>query len=521
MESTARINSVESYGGKLTDVDRYTSGRTAPIDEESYIQCDYLTSTGYKDISKDDYILTGIILEHQRADFVVTIADGADHDNDGDNPNTLADNAALSIRVTLTDANGGISIATYFAWNAGKDADGKTTFRVILPAKYKIDDATLYPEGHTNNANDVRKKITLTYSGNGDYATNGLAAGSRYTASLTYYDYETLTATFTLGAWTAEEHQGEIGTGDAINYFFTPAVTDANGNAIPASFTVNTGKGLAEVSQIINGVLAPVDKDGNSHDVGYYYSNANITLAASIDMTNVSGFQPIGNISSSYKGTFDGNGHTITGLSYSDASKNGVGLIGRLSGGSVKNVNLDRPAFSGEQNIGGIVGSNFDGTITNCTVSSGTINGNYYVGGIVGSINGGSLTTGCTVSGVHIYGTQNIGGIVGNINGGTITGCTAYGADIGGDNAVTVGGIVGYNNSDTAIVGDANDADKKNTVDGCKVKGMYYTGILVGDNEYPANAIITTDTNILKGENTVNGKEIDNSTGAEKANTGA
>ena len=93
-----------------------------------------------------------------------------------------------------------------------------------------------------------------------------------------------------------------------------------------------------------------------------------------------------------YAGTFDGDGHTISGLQVSGGDC--VGLFGYVNGGTVKNLNLVVTSVSGSSNVGSVVGRNYDGTIQGCMVTGGSIkaNGRAAVGGVVGYNGIGSIT---------------------------------------------------------------------------------------------------------------------------------
>ena len=195
----------------------------------------------------------------------------------------------------------------------------------------------------------------------------------------------------------------------------------------------------------------------------------NCTLAADIDLTAID-WTPVGNYDTLYTGTFDGGGHTITGLTINLPNQQCVGLIGSLgSSGTVQDLTMDKGDITGGNFVGGVVGRN-SGTVTGCT-SSATVEGGEFVGGVVGHNYGGTVT-GCTATG-DVSGTGNsVGGVVGyNFNGGTVTGCYATG-DVSGTNSV--GGVVGENFS--------------GTVTGCyatgKVSGTNRVGSVVGCNDY-------------------------------------
>ncbi|MDD3184388.1 MAG: leucine-rich repeat protein [Anaerostipes sp.] len=144
-----------------------------------------------------------------------------------------------------------------------------------------------------------------------------------------------------------------------------------------------------------------------------------------------------------YKGTFNGDGHTIQGL-YINTSKDYVGLFG-YSRGTIENVNVADSYFKGKDSVGGVSGRN-DGSITNCT-NRGSVSGKYYVGGVSGS-NMSSITN-CTNSG-SVSGEYYVGGVSGNNNNSTdncsVTNCTNSGSVSG---ANSVGGVNGYNYNGT------------------------------------------------------------------------
>ena len=200
------------------------------------------------------------------------------------------------------------------------------------------------------------------------------------------------------------------------------------------SYTVTSADGLMNVAKLVNGGKTDI----------------NITLDKNIDLTGKD-WTPIGtDYDNSYKGTFDGGGHTITGLTFTTNDEY-AGLFGWLNrAGTVKNVVMEGVQITSHQiyggSIGGVVGSGW-GTIENCSVS-GSVSGTVYVGGVVGVQIGGSIT-GCSSS-ATVKGTQRAGGVAGATNSGAIlTACYATGSvtlvsnnDIG---TYFAGGVVGSN----------------------------------------------------------------------------
>ena len=160
-------------------------------------------------------------------------------------------------------------------------------------------------------------------------------------------------------------------------------------------------------------------------------------LTADIDMTNT-GWLPISN----YEGTFDGGGHTISGLKVSSSSY-ASGFIGSLSeAGTIKDLHIRGEVTGAGSYTGGIAGSS-EGAITGCSFY-GTVTGSTaYTGGIVGYTSGNVVA--CYSAG-NVLGTASnssyTGGIAGYINSGELLGCYST-ADVSASGAG--GGIAGEN----------------------------------------------------------------------------
>ena len=199
------------------------------------------------------------------------------------------------------------------------------------------------------------------------------------------------------------------------------------------SYTVYNADGLLNVAELVNGGKTDI----------------NITLTADIDLTGKD-WTPIGtDYDNSYKGTFDGGGHTITGLTFT-TNDEFAGLFGWLNrAGTVKNVVMEGVQITSNQiyggSIGGVAGYSW-GTIENCSVS-GSVSGTVYVGGVVGVQIGGSIT-GCSSS-ATVKGTVDVGGVAGQTNSSaTLTACYATGnvtIEIAPKKNIAGGGLVGMN----------------------------------------------------------------------------
>ena len=198
------------------------------------------------------------------------------------------------------------------------------------------------------------------------------------------------------------------------------------------TYTVTSADGLMNIAKLVNGGK----------------SDINITLDTDIDLTGKD-WTPIGtDYDNSYKGTFDGGGHTITGLAVT-TNDQFVGLFGYLNrAGTVKNVVMEGVQITsnhGSSQAGGVVGFS-QGTIENCSVS-GSVSGTVYVGGVVGAQWGGSIT-GCSSS-ATVKGMVDVGGVAGQTNSNaTMTACYATGnvtIEIDPIDNIYGGGLMGFN----------------------------------------------------------------------------
>ena len=200
---------------------------------------------------------------------------------------------------------------------------------------------------------------------------------------------------------------------------------DLSGNGSSDSpYQISTAEQLRQLSEYVNA--------GNNCQNIYFQLAADIDLGGSADNQ----WTPIGNESNKFQGTFDGDGHTVSGL-YIDSFDYNLGLFGCVDGGTVKNLGVSG-YIKGSSNsyVGGIAGWS-TGTITGCN-SACKIEGGDFAGGIVGR-NQGSVSD-CYNTG-SISGADRAGGIAGN-NSRNISNCYNAGAVSGEDYA---GGIVGNN----------------------------------------------------------------------------
>ena len=268
------------------------------------------------------------------------------------------------------------------------------------------------------------------------------------------------------------KNDAEWKAGEEYTYTVSLAAAEDPGYTIEGdgSYTVTTDDGLRNVAKLVN-------EEGKT--------DINITLDT--DLTLTGEWTPIGTESQPYTGTFDGGGHTISGLTVT-GSDQWAGLFGYIDkDGTVKNVVLENVQITSDNQyayVGGVAGYS-EGNIENCSVS-GSVSGNSNsngtsncVGGVVGQQYGGTITE-CSSSAI-VDGRNEVGGVAGKTNSATLTACYATGdvtAERTPTNNTYAGGVVGSNFSSTLI---ACYATGSVTGTGTGT-GSIYVGGVTGDN---------------------------------------
>ena len=301
-------------------------------------------------------------------------------------------------------------------------ADGQTVTygSPTLRFTHRTARVTIVLTDYTEESMVVQLTGLSTENGNPDEITPYDKGSNTYTALVAPQSVAAgtafVTCTFTNGKTLVYKMKNAADWQAGGEYTYTVSLAAAKdlGYTIESdgSYTVTSADGLMNIAELVNGGK----------------SDINITLTADIDLTGKD-WTPIGtDYDNSYKGTFDGGGHTITGLTFT-TNDEFAGLFGWLNrAGSVKNVVMEGVQITSNQiyggSIGGVVGYGW-GTIENCSVS-GSVSGTVYVGGVVGVQIGGSIT-GCSSS-ATVKGTVDVGGVAGQTNSSaTLTACYATG----------------------------------------------------------------------------------------------
>ena len=211
--------------------------------------------------------------------------------------------------------------------------------------------------------------------------------------------------------------------------------------------------------------------DGNQSS----YLSDTINLESNMNLASSSApynWTPLGNSSTPFTGTFNGNNYVVSGYtigtSSSPFSGNDVGFIGYLgSGGKVENLGVGGMIYASGNNVGGIVGSNNNGTVE-YSYNTGTINGSGDLAGIVGFNYNGAIVQYSYNTGA-ISGGYNVGGVVGT-NDALVQHSYNTGTVSGSDDVV--GGVAGVNNGSVQ--------DSYNT--GSVISSCSFVGGIVGSN---------------------------------------
>ena len=276
-------------------------------------------------------------------------------------------------------------------------------------------------------------------------------------------------------------------------------------------------------------------KIGDPKYLSDYPLDRDYILTSNIDLSGYSegeGWTPIGNYSSNFTGSFDGNGYKITGLTIDRSGTNYIGLFGYTDKATIRNVALEDVNIKGKDSTGGLVGYAYISTITNSyatgevtgegSSTGGLVGGAWHstitnsyatgevtgegspTGGLVGYASGSTKITNSYATG-SVTGNSSTGGLVGLAWDSTITNSYATGSVTGGErtgglvgwawdstitNSYATGEVTGEGNDTGGLVGYAySSTEITNSYATGKVTGTSNTGGLVG------KAISSTITN--------------------------
>ncbi len=357
----------------------------------------------------------------------------------------------------------------------------------------------------------------IIYSGN--YAWSGMAGGGNNktangrdgadagASKIQNTSFWTNTLGFDGCVWTIEDNKlpvlknvsGEQ-DGSIPVYILTSSSQPFLGNGTTNDpYQISSAEQLAELANLVNAA-------NSTYNLATYKLTCNLDLSAyGKNYNGGKGWVPIGRYSNTnnipFQGTFDGGGHTVSGLYINDSTLDGAGLFGCIDNGTVKNCRFTG-AVSGRDCVGSatgyILGYTYQGrvyesTVENCS-SACTINGRSQVGGMVGW-EGGSTLQNCYSTGT-VKGSDQVGGMVGHLNEGTMQNCYTTSTVSGNSN---VGGVAGL--MQLGLV-------KNCTALNPSVSGSSNLGRVAGQNSYDLGTLFG---NYAWSGMTVNGKSVSSS----------
>ena len=288
---------------------------------------------------------------------------------------------------------------------------------------------------------------------------------------------------FSLTASAAEKINSETWGEHRENVYtyadFSPFAVEDRGDSPETAYEICTPQQLAGLAALVNAYGSDVkltDALGNTATATNFFVNGesqHIKLMADIDLSEHD-WIPIGSgENKEFKGSFDGAGHTISGLLIESATVSHAGIFGYVTGGTIKNVGVSGEIkvalSSGNAYVGGLVGYADSITIENC-YSTCAVSGsgvNAYVGGLAGQVSYATITNSYNTGNVSATGTtgSTAGGLVGVVESATTTNCYSA-CDVSGKTAGGCFGRIGREATITACYWYATDGSLKSIGEG-------------------------------------------------------
>ena len=264
------------------------------------------------------------------------------------------------------------------------------------------------------------------------------------------------------------------------------------------SYSVITSLGIAGDASTAPTIATLQGIAASANLAGNYALGSNIDAAGTSVWNTSAGFTPIGTSTAAYSGltskevysgTFDGLGHTVSGLTINNTTAKTVGLFGTTAVGSIiRNIGLVGGSVKGLNDVGGLAGINY--AVISNSYNTGSVTGTAadatFVGGLLGS-NSNSNVTDCYTTG-DVTGTTSVGGLIGSnkVTGPLVTNTYATGNVKG---TTSVGGLMGTN------VGDLSKSYATGNV--TQIDGGAGIGGLIGTNSAALVTNVYATGNVL------------------------
>ena len=265
------------------------------------------------------------------------------------------------------------------------------------------------------------------------------------------------------------------------NYIRIKATSETTITSITLNYRCGTNNNFNEAFQITSVQtlkdFASLTKSGQT--------NLNARLVNDIDFKDET-FTGIGNVNNHYKGTFDGNGKTVSNIKIVNKAE-GAGLFNYVEGATISNLNIDNIRVNSETSntncSAALVGYCYGANINNINIASGTLYGKGNTGSIIGYV--------CKVAGkTTINNVKNFANVISNgaIGVGGLVGTNETPAIIKISNSINYGSVTSKNDYVGGITGLLRKGTNnvKPSIENCinygKVKGAKNVGGIAGGN---------------------------------------
>ncbi|MCD4791372.1 MAG: T9SS type A sorting domain-containing protein, partial [Bacteroidales bacterium] len=216
----------------------------------------------------------------------------------------------------------------------------------------------------------------------------------------------------------------------------------------------------------------------------YYIQTTDIDASATSTWHSGAGFSPIGNLTTKFTGSYDGDGHTIENLYIYRPSQLRVGLFGYISHAEIYDIGVTNVDITGGDYVGGLVGYDYLSTISN-SYSTGSVSGSERVGGLVGDNYNSTVSNSYSTGSVS--GTKYVGGLVGDNPNSNISNSYSTGSVSG---TRYVGGLVGINFQSPGTYITVSNSYSTGSVSGSSDVG----GLVAYNNATVTNSFWDTET---------------------------
>ena len=394
--------------GIFTSAEFGTQPRDTGI-EDAYV---YFSQPEFTVGEEDGEVVVSVVMFNAPADAVMLTV-------------LVSDGTALS----PDDYRGSGAVALSFAASPAKDLLTTATFTITI---------------HSDNELELDETIALSF----DALPTGVVSAEPSMATALIVDDE---ARFAYD--TDDDGLIEVHTVEQLNAIRCDLNGDGEIDDLTSNDPAVAGSKAAAYVAAFHGILPPdeVTYGGYELAVDLDFAGSKWALDATADGildAVAEGWAPIGGSSNPYRSTFNGNGHTITGLYINRPNTGEVGLFGYAGAGArIRNVGLEEVEVTASNYVGSLAGHN-EGTIAS-SYATGTVTGTDHVGGLVGLSKGSIASSYATGAVTGSGGDESMtGGLVGR-NDGTITSSYATGA-VSGEN-IGVGGLVGFTDGSSII----------------------------------------------------------------------